>query len=294
MKKLVLAVIPHADDAAASCGGTLAKFAHQGWKVVIARVTNDDKDTMRLSSREETARVNTEQFNKAAAILGATETEDLGFVTDVLADTSLTALRERMVFLYRKYQPYAVICFDPYAPFEPNQDHVRVAQAVEEAYWVSNFHLHYPEHQKEGLQPHAVCERWYHSRVAFHANHAVDITDTIQQKIDALCAHDEMIRNTLHQMQLQLKTWGRCLKAIDDGLTGDFKPLVEDMVRSGAVEAAKKFGLPEGHYAEVFRVNRFGAYEGLMQSQSKPLPGTAGEMDTKACFDPGSAEPLIN
>jgi hypothetical protein len=41
-------------------------------------------------------------------------------------------------------------------------------------------------------------------------------------------------------------------------------------------------------------VNRFGAYEGLMQSQSEPLPGTMGEMDTKPCFDPGSAEPLIN
>lgn len=25
---------PHADDAAAFCGGTLAKLAHHGWKIV--------------------------------------------------------------------------------------------------------------------------------------------------------------------------------------------------------------------------------------------------------------------
>src|SRR5512140_1221632 len=157
MNKLILAVIPHADDAAAMCGGTLAKYADQGWQVVIARVTNDDKDSMRLGTRQETDRVNTEQFKEAARILGASETVDLGFVTDVLADTPLIEIRERIIYLYRKYCPYAVISFDPYAPFEPNQDHVRVAQAVEEAFWVSNFPLHHPEHFKEGFEPHAVC-----------------------------------------------------------------------------------------------------------------------------------------
>jgi len=294
MNKLVLAVIPHADDAAAMCGGTLARFSEEGWKVVIARVTNDDKDTMRLPSRERTEQVNTEQFHKAARILGASETLDLGFVTDVLADTPLVQIRERIIYLFRKYRPFAVFSFDPYAPFEPNQDHIRVAQAVEEAYWVSNFHLHHPEHLKEGLEPHAVCERWYYARVPFHPNHAVDITTTMERKIDALCAHEEMLRNTLHQMQLQLKTWGRYVPVIDQGIEGDFKPLLADLLRSEGLETARAFGLPEGRMAEVFRVNRFGAYEGLMQSQSEALPGEPKEAFTRACFDPEKAEPLVN
>jgi LmbE family N-acetylglucosaminyl deacetylase len=294
MNKVILAVIPHADDAAAMCGGTLAKYADQGWKVVIARVTNDDKDSMHLPSRQETERVNTEQFKEAARILGASETVDLGLVTDVLADTPLTKIRERIIYLYRKYRPYAVISFDPYAPFEPNQDHVRVAQAVEEAFWVSNFHLHHPEHLEEGLEPHAVCERWYYARTPFHANHAEDITGTIQRKVDALCAHDEMLRNTLHQLQLQLKTWGRRVPAIDDALEGDFKPLVADLVRSDALATAKEFGLPEGRLAEVFRLNRFGAYEGFIQAESVALPGEPDEMFTRPCFDPEVAQPLHN
>lgn len=294
MNKLVLAVIPHADDAAAMCGGTLAKFADQGWKVVIARVTNDDKDSMRLPTRGETERVNTVQFQEAARILGASETVDLGFVTDVLADTPLTQIRERVIYLFRKYRPFAVMCFDPFAPFEPNQDHVRVAQAVEEAYWVSNFHLHHPEHLEEGLAPHAVCERWYYARTAFHANHVEDITETIERKIDALCAHDEMLRNTLHQLQLQLRTWGRRVPSIDTAIEGDFRPLVAELVRADALSTAREFGLPEGRLAEVYRVNRFGAYEAFMQAESIALPGEPEEVFTRPCFDPQVAAPLHN
>ncbi len=294
MNKLVLAVIPHADDAAAMCGGTLAKFADQGWKVVIARVTNDDKDSMRLPTRGETERVNTVQFQEAARILGASETVDLGFVTDVLADTPLTQIRERVIYLFRKYRPFAVMCFDPFAPFEPNQDHVRVAQAVEEAYWVSNFHLHHPEHLEEGLAPHAVCERWYYARTAFHANHVEDITETIGRKIDALCAHDEMLRNTLHQLQLQLRTWGRRVPSIDTAIEGDFRPLVAALVRADALSTAREFGLPEGRLAEVYRVNRFGAYEAFMQAESIALPGEPEEVFTRPCFDPQVAAPLHN
>jgi len=290
MNRLILAIIPHADDAAAMCGGTLPKFADQGWKVVIARVT----DTMRLATREETESVNTQQFKQAARILGASETEDLGFVTDVLADTPLTQIRERIIYLLRKYRPFAVMSFDPYAPFEPNQDHVRVAQAVEEAYWVSNFHLHHPEHLKEGLTPHAVCERWYYARTPFHANQVEDITDTIERKIEALCAHDEMMRNTLHQLQLQLKTWGRHVPVIDASIQGDLKPLVRDLVRSDALATAREFGLPEGRLAEVFRVNRFGAYEGFVQENSEALPGEPEEMFMRPCFDPQIAPPLHN
>ena len=35
MKKVVMAVFAHADDAAWMCGGTVAKFAAEGWKLMI-------------------------------------------------------------------------------------------------------------------------------------------------------------------------------------------------------------------------------------------------------------------
>ena len=54
--KTALVISPHADDAAAFCGATLAKFAAQGWKVVLVRVTDDAKDSVGHSI-EETIRI---------------------------------------------------------------------------------------------------------------------------------------------------------------------------------------------------------------------------------------------
>jgi len=131
-----MVISPHADDAAAFCGATLAKFAGQGWKVILVRVTDDRKDSVDLSI-EETIRKNGEELRAAAQILGVQEVVELGFETDMLADIPLGKLRERIVYLFRKYRPYAVFSFDPDGLYENNQDHVRVAQAVDEAFWVA-------------------------------------------------------------------------------------------------------------------------------------------------------------
>lgn len=294
MNKVAMAIFPHADDVTARCGGTLAKWKDMGWKIILVRVTNDDKDSYNLPTKEATKRANLEEYLRAAEILSADVVEDLDFVTDVLGDVSMVALRERIVYMFRKYKPYAVFTFDPYAPYEPNLDHVRVAQAVEEAYWVSNFHLHYPEHLEEGYEPHAVCERWYFARISVDANCVEDITEYFDQKVDSFCAHDKEVRNTLHQLQLQLKTWGRRVPAIDEAVEGDFRPMIEQKFRASAEEAAAAFGLEPGRLAEVFRVNRFGANEAFFQKESVPLPGEPEEMHTRPCFDPDTAKKLIN
>ena len=128
-------------------------------------------------------------LHKAADILGIKEIVELGFETDVLADFPLGKIRERIVYLFRKHQPYAVFTFDPDGLFENNQDHVRVAQAVDEAFWVSCFDKHYPEHFKEGLEPFSVCERWYFARQLPLVTHYEEISASIERKILALCAH---------------------------------------------------------------------------------------------------------
>ena len=294
MNRVIMAIIPHADDAASFCGGTLAKFADEGWKIILVRVTNDDKDSMDLPNREATELANTKEFHQAAEVLHVSEIVDLGFITDTLADVSMVNLRERIVFLFRKFRPYAVFTFDPYASYEPNLDHLRVAQAVEEAFWVSNFHLHHPEHQDEGYLPHCVCERWYFARVPHDPNYAVDITPYFDQKTDAFCAHDKMVRNTLHQMQLQLKTWGRHVPAINAAITGDIRSLAAEFLKQSAVHTAKQFGLADGRLAEAFRVNRFGAMEEFFQAASEPLSGEPDEMHTLSCFNPDLGPRLIN
>jgi len=267
-----LVICPHADDAAAYCGATLAKFADEGWRIVLVRVTDDARDSVGLTV-EETIRRNTEELHEAAKHLGVGEIVELGYPTDSLADVSEVALRERMVYLFRKHRPYAVFSFDPFGKFEPNMDHIRVAQAVEEAFWVSCFDLHHPEHFEEGLEPFSVCERWYFGRHLDDADHAEDVTGYVEKKIAALCAHRTMMRNVIHQFRLQLKTWGRQMPLLEAAMDGDHAPLLGMFVQGQAEAVAAAFELGADRAGEAFRLVRFGDLEGLFQQASEPLPG---------------------
>jgi len=268
----VLVVSPHADDVAAFCGGTIAKFADEGWKVVLVRVTDDCRDSVGLTV-EETARRNADELRVAARILGVAEIEELGFETDRLADVPLCDLRERLVYQLRKHRPYAVFGFDPEGLYEGNQDHVRVAQATEEAFWVAAFDLHHPEHVAEGLAPFSVCERWYFARQLAHPNRVEDVSATMPRRVDALCAHRTMLTNLIQGYRLQLQTWGRRVAWLDRAMTGDPRELVATFLQGQAKEVAARNGLPHGTLAEEFRLSRFGGLEELFQGLSEPLPG---------------------
>jgi LmbE family N-acetylglucosaminyl deacetylase len=291
-----MVISPHADDAAAFCGGTLAKLADQGWKVILVRVTDDRKDSLGLSI-EETIHKNAEELRAAAKILGVQEVVELGFETDMLADVPLGKLRERIVYLFRKYMPYAVFSFDPDGMYENNQDHVRVAQAVDEAFWVACFDKHYPEHFKEGLEPFSVCERWYFARQLPEVNHYEDVTRTIEKKIMAVCAHREMMRNTIQQYRLQLKTWGKRLVLLEEALNGDLHDLIgmvlKEQAKAVAVradwdsetclgEAVRADWDSETCLGEAFRLVRFGDMEPLFQAMAEPLDPLA-----KPALEPG-------
>ena len=120
-----MVISPHGDDAAAFCGGAVAKHAALGWKVVMVVVTDDRKDSVGLTM-DEALRHNHEETKAGAERLGVSDLVFLGFETDTLGDVSIGTLRERIVYLFRKYRPYAVMGFDPYDRYENNLDHVRI------------------------------------------------------------------------------------------------------------------------------------------------------------------------
>lgn len=266
-----LVISPHADDAAAFCGATLAKFAANGWRIILVRVTDDAKDSLGYSVAE-TVQINTEELKNAAEILGIAEIVELGYPTDCLADISKVELRERFVYLYRKYKPYAVFSFDPEGRYENNMDHVVVSQMADEAFWVACFDKHHPEHFAEGLEPFSVCERWYFARDLPQVTHAEDITEYLSVKVDALCAHRAMMQNTFNQYRLQLKTWGRRMPWLDSSIEGDLRPLLALAMQEQANAVAAQFELGPGRMGEAFRLLRFGEFEGLFQALSEPLP----------------------
>ncbi len=258
MSRTLMMIAPHADDAALFCGGTLAKRAREGWNVVVVRVTIDDKDSVALGV-EETIERNAAEFAEAARILGVSEIVELGYPSDCLAEVSEVELRERFIRLYREHRPYAVFSFDPYGVlYENNQDHVRIAQAVDEAFWTAMFDKHHPEHLESGLEPHAVCERWYFARRLLEVNRYEDISDLVETKIRAACAHQLMMTHIVHQLWLQTKTWGRSVPEIEQAHQGDYEPVIARIIRE---QGHRSGGLCGVTAAEPFRVLRFGALD---------------------------------
>lgn len=272
-KKIAMVISPHADDAAAFCGATISKFSSDGWNIILVRVTNDSSDSVGLS-REETMIRNAAELQKAASIMGISEIVELGYETDTLAEVSELELREKFVFLIRKHRPYALFSFDPMGLYENNQDHIKVAQAVDEALWVSAFDKHYPQHCKNGYSSFLVCERWFFGRKLPIPNHVEDVSLFMGKKIQALYQHQTMMKHTLKQYQMQLETWGRRVQWIDESYEKDHYELLATFLQEQANAIAHKYQLGEGKMGEEFRLERFGDLEELFQAMAEPIPGS--------------------
>ena len=102
-------------------------------------------------------------------------------------------------------------------------------------------------------------------------NRVEDITDHFQNRVEALAAHKTMMRNTVNQFRLQLKTWGRRAPLLDEAMEGDLGPLLMGFLHAQTSATAKAHGLGEGRLAEEFRVARFGDMEEFFAQISEPI-----------------------
>jgi len=262
-RRVVLLLVAHADDVALFLGGTVAAWAAAGWRVVVVRVTDDRWDSLGLSEAE-TIAANDAEFRSAGNILGVAEIVELGYPTDRLADVSEVVLREQFIRQVRRHRPYALVSFDPYAMYgEDNQDHVKVAAAADEAFWTSQFDKHHPEHLAEGLALHGCFERWYFGRKVVDVTDVIDISGTLDRKIEAACQHTTMMTNFANQLCLQAHTGGWRLPLAEEVLaTGNIRPMIEPMLRAGAAATGRAHGLAA---AEEFRVVTFGGLRGYLE-----------------------------
>lgn len=260
--RTILLVVAHADDPALFLGGTILRWTDAGWRVVCVRVTDDRWDSVGLTEAE-TIAANAKQFRSAAAALGIAEIVELNYPTDTLGDASEVTLREQIIRQVRTHRPYALVTFDPYArPGEDNQDHIKVAQAVDEAFWTSQFPLHHPEHLAAGLRVHGCYERWYFGRSVVEVTDVVDISSVLDRKIAAALHQQTMLRNFTNQLRLQARTGGWQVAMLDEiAAGGDLAPLMGLLLRGGARQVGQAHGLEA---AEEFRVVRFGGLEGLL------------------------------
>jgi LmbE family N-acetylglucosaminyl deacetylase len=183
-----MVIVAHPDDAEFSCSGTVARWIDEGKTGVYVLCTSGNKGSAdpEMTSERLAAIREAEQL-EAAAVLGVSETVFLRLPDNELIYNQ-PALREAITRQIRTHRPDVVITHDGWRPYAFHSDHRTVGQTVvDSVYPTARDRLNYPEHEREGLAPWKVGAIYIYG--AAEPDEWVDISSTIDRKIEALCRH---------------------------------------------------------------------------------------------------------
>jgi LmbE family N-acetylglucosaminyl deacetylase len=226
----ILVVVAHPDDVDFWAGGTIACWTSAGIRVTYCVLTDGDSGGFDPGvPRSAIPGIRRAEQEAAAAVLGVS---DVGFLgrPDGRLEPSY-ALRRDISRVIRQVRPERVLTWTPewsWRRFHRNHpDHRATGEAVMGAVFpdARNPFAHPELLSDEGLEPWEVKEVWLMGTPS--PNHYVDITDTLDRKLAALCAHKSQ---TTHRDTL------------------------ENDVRQRLAPNTQAAGLPPGHLAEAFQV----------------------------------------
>lgn len=191
-QKKIAVIMAHPDDAEFMCAGSVAKWVREGHEVVYVLMTSGDKgsDDPSMTGEMLMAMREAEQ-REACRILGVSDVVFMRY-PDAMIVADLDTRRD-MVRVLRRLKPDRVVCQDPTVRYFGegyinHPDHRATADAVLDAvYPAARDRMTFPELLGEGLEPHKVREVYL--MAAGEPNLYIDITDTIDIKLDALRAH---------------------------------------------------------------------------------------------------------
>ena len=187
-----MVICAHPDDAEIGAGGTTAKWADQGCEisyVVCTTGSSGSNDEDMTSDRIVDIRRREQQ--EAASVIGVKNLVMLPY-----PDGHLEANREflgEVVKAIRAHRPDVVFTHDPFRSNGFNhRDHRNTGITVQDAvYPYARDHLHFPEQIALGLEPYKVGDVFFWH--ADNPNVVVDITSSIDQRIDALSRHRSQV-----------------------------------------------------------------------------------------------------
>jgi LmbE family N-acetylglucosaminyl deacetylase len=186
-----MVVVAHPDDLEFSSGGTVAKLAATGKRVVLVQVTSGDRGTSDRTIRpEQLVAIREEEEREAARRLGIAEIVFLRYPDgEVPNDLRLRGDITRMI---RTHKPDVVITHDGFRPYALHPDHRHVGLATTDAIYPSaRDPWAYPDQIEAGLETWKVAEIWYFGPE--HPDKYVDITESFEKKIEALKAHHSQV-----------------------------------------------------------------------------------------------------
>jgi len=176
----------HPDDAEFGAGGTLARWTAGGCEVLILVVTDGSKGTWdQTLDPADLIRARRLEQQRAGAVLDVSDTVMLGHRDGELEYKM--ALREELCLWIRRFRPNVVLTHDPWRRYLLHPDHRVTGWAAVDGVVAARDHLFFPDQLKEGLTEHRpeALLLW----AAEEPDHWEDISDTFDQKVEALLCH---------------------------------------------------------------------------------------------------------
>lgn len=192
-----LFIFAHPDDIEFGCAGTAAKWAKHGCEVLYVVLTDGNIGSHDPEmTAEKLAVIRRQEQSNAARVAGAS-CIFMGEPDGRLQPT--LELRKKLVRIIRQHRPNVVVCGDPNFYYSDgyinHPDHRNAGQVALEAVFPSaDSPLLFPELVEEGFAPHKV-NYVYVSFGRRDANLYVDISETVQTKIEALRCHHSQLKD---------------------------------------------------------------------------------------------------
>jgi LmbE family N-acetylglucosaminyl deacetylase len=207
----ILVITAHPDDVDFASAGTIATWTDAGLEVSYCIVTDGDAGGFDPKvPRSAIAGIRQDEQRKAAAVLGVTDVEFLGYPDGRLVVSY--ELRRDITRVIRRTRPDRVVVHSPQRDlrnvYGSHPDHLAAGEAALCAVYpdARNPFAHPELLGQEGLDAHTVREVWVVS-ADDKADHYIDITDSFDRKIAALRAHTSQTAH-MRDLEERMRAWG--------------------------------------------------------------------------------------
>ena len=132
MEHTLLVITAHPYDESFPIGGTIAKYASEGVRVVLVCATRGEAGIPGLSASE-SALIRENELREAAGILGINRLEFFNYLDGTLARVDEEEIVTKLLAIFQKEKPQAVITFDP-TGLSGHPDHVAINRYTTKAF----------------------------------------------------------------------------------------------------------------------------------------------------------------
>jgi LmbE family N-acetylglucosaminyl deacetylase len=183
---VVLGIGCHPDDLEIGCGGTLAKYAKSGHKVFMCHIANGNMGHVVIGP-DELNRIRTKEAENAAKVLGAEAISiDVG---DAQVEAADKVVRNKVTEIVRYTKADIIITHNP---SDYMRDHEQAGALACDASFIATLpHLVTETSNTTGFPPVFFMDTL--AGINFIPTEYVNITEEIEQKLEALSCHASQI-----------------------------------------------------------------------------------------------------